>query len=280
MTIFKETSSEYGLRKRLVWSSLAQIRSPNEETALMFLRKWDDLPDNMKNESVRKYFYALHKKRCSLFIKRLFDVVVGSLLLIVLLPVFLIISIAIKTDSKSPVLFRQVRVTQYGKQFRIFKFRTMVNNADKIGAKVTTINDTRITKVGIFLRKYRLDEIPQLLNIIMGDMSFVGTRPEVVKYVNKYTDEMAATLLLPAGVTSEASIHYKNEEKLLVDIDNVDKIYVEIVLPEKMKFNLDSIEYFSLMGELKTMFRTVWAVFKGDKVTKVVEEKMKIYEVK
>lgn len=231
----------------------------------MILRKWDDLPDKMKNESVRKYYDVLHKKWFSLFIKRIFDIVVGLIALIVLSPVFLILSVVIKMDSKGPVLFRQVRVTQYGKRFRIFKFRTMVNNAEKTGAQVTTMNDSRVTKVGRFLRECRLDEIPQLFNIIAGDMSFVSTRPEVVKYVEQYTDEMMATLLLPAGVTSEASIEYRREERILSCVNNADQTYVEVVLPEKMKFNLRSIEKFSFFCELKTMIRTVLAVVKRDK---------------
>lgn len=231
----------------------------------MILRKWDDLPESIKNESVRKYYDVLHEKRFSLFIKRIFDIVVGLIALIFLTPVFLILSVVIKMDSKGPVLFRQVRVTQYGKQFRILKFRTMVNNAEKIGAQITTKNDSRVTKVGKFLRKYRLDEIPQLFNIIAGDMSFVGTRPEVVKYVEQYTDEMMATLLLPAGVTSKASIEYKGEEKILSCVDDADKTYVYVVLPEKMKINLKSIEEFGFFGEFKTMVRTVLAVIERDK---------------
>jgi len=184
---------------------------------------------------------------------------------------FLIISIAIKMDSKGSVLFRQVRVTQYGKRFRIFKFRTMVNNAEKIGAEVTTKNDIRVTRVGRFLRKFRLDEIPQLFNIIVGDMSFVGTRPEVVRYVEQYTEDMMATLLLPAGVTSEASIEYKGEEGILSCVHEVDKVYVEVVLPEKMRYNLKGIEEFSFFGDIKTIIRTVLAVTKRDKSLKCLE---------
>lgn len=237
----------------------------------MVLRRWDDLPVSMKNENVRKYYYVLHKKRFSLFIKRIFDVVFSLITLITLLPMFLIISIAIKMDSKGSVLFRQVRVTQYGKRFRIFKFRTMVNNAEKIGAEVTTKNDIRVTRVGRFLRKFRLDEIPQLFNIIVGDMSFVGTRPEVVRYVEQYTEDMMATLLLPAGVTSEASIEYKGEEGILSCVHEVDKIYVEVVLPEKMRYNLKGIEEFSFFGDIKTIIRTVLAVTKRDKSLKCLE---------
>ncbi|KRF60815.1 glycosyl transferase [Bacillus sp. Soil768D1] len=228
----------------------------------MKLKKWEELPDKLKNESVKNYYDILYKKKFSLLGKRIFDLVFAILLLIILLPILLIIGIAIKIDSKGPIFFRQVRVTQYDKTFRIFKFRTMVNNADKIGAQITTNNDNRITKIGNFLRKLRLDEIPQLFNIILGDMSFVGTRPEVVKYVEKYTDEMRATLLLPAGVTSEASIQYKDEERLLINANDADEEYVNNVLPEKMRYNLKSIETFNFISDLKTMVKTVIAVLK------------------
>ncbi|MGR5879871.1 sugar transferase [Bacillus pacificus] len=199
----------------------------------MILKRWENIPENMKVPSVKKYYDILYKKRFSLFFKRVFDIVMALIVLIVSLPVFIFIGIAIKLDSRGPVLFRQVRVTQYGREFKIFKFRTMVINADKLGTQVTTKNDNRITGVGKFIRKIRLDEIPQLFNVLLGDMSFVGTRPEVVKYVEKYTDEMLATLLLPAGITSKASIQYKNEEKLLSNADNADEVYINQVLPEK-----------------------------------------------
>lgn len=226
----------------------------------MILRKWEDLPQYMKNDDVRKYYDILENRKGSLVLIRVFDLVVAIILFILLLPIFILISIAIKVDSKGPIMFRQVRVTQYGKQFKIFKFRTMVNNADKIGSQVTTKNDARVTRTGNVLRKLRLDEIPQLLNIISGDMTFVGTRPEVIKYVEKYSHEMMATFLLPAGVTSEASIQYKDEEKLLESTEDADETYVYEVLPEKMKYNLESIEGFSFFNEVKTMFRTVGAV--------------------
>lgn len=231
----------------------------------MKLRKWEELPDNMKKDNVRKYYDILYKKPFSIYAKRIFDILVAILTFIILSPLFGVLSIAIKIDSKGPIMFRQVRVTQYGKQFKIFKFRTMVNNADKIGTQVTTKNDARVTRIGRLLRKLRLDEIPQLFNIILGDMSFVGTRPEVVKYVERYTDDMMATLLLPAGVTSEASIQYKDEELLLSNSDNADETYVNEVLPEKMKYNLRSIESFSFWKEIKIMFRTVGAVIKRDR---------------
>mgnify|MGYP004632664395 FL=1 len=174
------------------------------------------------------------------------------------------IAIAIKLDSEGPVFYRQERITTYGKHFKIHKFRTMVSNADKIGTAVTVGNDSRITRVGKRLRGCRLDELPQVLDLISGNMSFVGTRPEAVKYVEKYKPEYYATLLLPAGVTSEASIRYKDEAELLEAADAVDKVYIEEVLPGKMKFNLQSIKEFSFIGEIATMFRTVFAVLGKD----------------
>ena len=231
----------------------------------MKLVKWDELPDNMKNNEVRYYYEILSKKKTHLLYKRIFDLIVALILLIVLLPIMLVISLAIKLTDRGPVFYRQVRVTQYGKEFKIFKFRTMVMNADKIGTQVTVGDDPRITKVGKKIRKLRLDEIPQLLNVICGDMSFVGTRPEVVKYVEKYTNEMLATLLLPAGITSKASIKFKDEDKILEIASNVDKAYIEEVLPRKMYFNLNSIKEFTFLGEIKVMVETVLAVFSKDK---------------
>lgn len=228
------------------------------------LRKWDDLPDFMKCEEVRMYYNILAKKRVSIALKRIFDIVVGTILLIFLAIPMLIIAIMIKLDSKGPVFYRQERVTTYGKHFRIHKFRTMVSNADKIGTAVTVGNDNRITKVGSRLRGCRLDELPQVLDLISGNMSFVGTRPEAVKYVEKYKPEYFATLLLPAGITSEASIRYKNEAELLDPADDVDKVYVEKVLPDKMEYNLESIIKFSVFGDFTTMFRTVFAVLGKD----------------
>ncbi len=224
------------------------------------LRKWEDLPKKMQTEAVRPYYEYLNKRRGSLFLKRTFDIVVSTVLLILISPILLILAVMIATDSKGGIFYRQERVTQYGRVFRIFKFRTMVADADKIGTQVTVQNDSRITKIGEKLRKYRLDELPQLLNILMGDMTLVGTRPESIHYVEHYTPEMYATLLLPAGVTSEASILYRDEAKLLRDAENVDKVYVEKILPEKMKYNLEDIRRFSCVKEIGTIFRTVLAV--------------------
>ena len=226
----------------------------------MKLRKWEDLPAFMQCDEVREYYDILAKKKCALGLKRVFDVVVAVVMLIILAIPMLIIAAMIKMDSPGPVFYRQERVTTYGKRFRIHKFRTMVNNADKIGSAVTVGGDARITKIGSKLRNLRIDEIPQLIDVLSGDMSFVGTRPEAAKYVQQYTKEMNATLLLPAGITSEASIRYKDEAELLDSADDVDRVYVEEVLPGKMKYNLQSIKRFSFFGELATMFRTVFAV--------------------
>ena len=214
----------------------------------------------MQTEAVKPYYEILQKKQISLIFKRLFDIVVSLIMLLILSPVFLVLAIAIKLDTEGPVFYRQVRVTQYGKEFRIFKFRTMVNNADKIGSQVTVGGDSRITRVGKVIRECRLDEIGQLLNILGGSMTFVGTRPEVPKYVEKYTSEMWATLLLPAGVTSEASIRYKDEAALLDAAEDVDTTYIQDVLPGKMKYNLRSIQEYSFFKDIKTMFQTVFAV--------------------
>jgi len=221
---------------------------------------WEKLPPQMQTEAVKPYYDILQKKQIGLIFKRLFDIVVSLIMLLILSPVFLILAIAIKLDTEGPVFYRQVRVTQYGKEFHIFKFRTMVNNADKIGSQVTVGGDSRITRVGKVIRECRLDEIGQLLNILGGSMTFVGTRPEVPKYVEKYTPEMWATLLLPAGVTSEASIRYKDEAALLDAAEDVDATYIQDVLPGKMKYNLRSIQEYSFFKDIETMFQTVFAV--------------------
>ena len=246
----------------------------------MRLIKWDKLPQELKTEEAKKYYDILKKKRASLFFKRMFDIVVSTLMLIILSPVFLILAVAIKLDSSGPVFYRQTRVTQYCKTFRIFKFRSMVQNADK-GSLVTVGNDSRITRVGKFIRKYRLDEVCQLIDVFRGTMTFVGTRPEVQKYVDCYTPEMMATLLLPAGVTSLASIYYKDEAVLLDGAEDTDKTYIEKVLPGKMYYNLKAIENFSFWGDVKIMFMTFFAMlgkeYVGDyKVSKreTVEQKM------
>ena len=226
----------------------------------MILKKWEDLPENLRTDAVRPYYDLLAKRRGSLALKRCFDVVVSAVMLLILAPVFLVLAIAIKLDSPGPVFYRQVRVTQYGEEFRIFKFRSMVQGADKRGSLVTVSGDSRITRVGHFIRNCRLDELCQLIDIFRGTMTFVGTRPEVPKYVAAYTPEMMATLLLPAGVTSQASILYKDEAELLDAAEDVDAVYIRDVLPGKMKYNLDALKNFSFFSDIATMFQTVFAV--------------------
>ena len=228
------------------------------------LKKWDDLPDFMRVDEVRPYWEILNKRRGQLVLKRCFDLFMALILLVILAIPMGIIAVLIKKDSEGPVFYRQERVTTYGRHFRIHKFRTMVSNADKIGKAVTVENDSRITKIGAKLRGHRLDELPQVLDVISGDMSFVGTRPEAVKYVESYKPEYNATLLMPAGITSEASIRYKDEDKLLNAADDVDNVYVEKVLPEKMKWNLESVRRFQFLREILTMFRTVFTVLGKD----------------
>lgn len=230
----------------------------------MILRSWEKLPGFMQTEEVKPYYDSLKKKQGSILLKRVFDFVIALLLLLVLAIPMAIISVMIKIDSQGPVFYRQERVTTYGKHFFIHKFRTMVSDADKIGSAVTVGNDKRITKVGAKLRGCRLDELPQVFDVLSGNMSFVGTRPEAVKYVEKYRPEFLATLLLPAGITSEASIRYKDEAKLLDCANDVDRVYIEDVLPGKMRYNLKSVENFSLLNEISTMFRTLFAVLGKD----------------
>ena len=225
------------------------------------MKKWEQLPPNMQNAAVRPYYDSLQRRQGFLFVKRWFDIVASLLLIVILSPVLLVLSVWIKLDSKGPVFYRQERITQYGRPFRIFKFRTMVTNADQIGALVTTQGDARITRVGQRIRRGRLDELPQLFNILSGDMSFVGTRPEVRHYVDAYTDEMWATLLLPAGVTSPASIAYKDEDERLSTLTgqgmSTDEAYIRHILPEKMAFNLQYLRQCSMKQDLLTCIRTV-----------------------
>ena len=225
----------------------------------MKIIKWEQLPLEMQNGNVQKYYEILEKKKVSLYFKRAFDLIASIIMLVILLPIFFILAIAIKIDSPGPVFYRQERVTQYGKKFRIHKFRTMVQDADH-GSQVTLNNDCRITKVGKIIRNCRLDEIAQLLDVISGSMTLVGVRPESPKYVAVYTDEMMATLLLPAGVTNLASIYYKDEAKLLDGVEDPDKTYVEKILPGKMHYNLKGVEQFSFLGDLRIMFMTLMAI--------------------
>ncbi|MCI7771123.1 MAG: sugar transferase [Eubacterium sp.] len=236
----------------------------------MELRPWQLLPDEMRTKEVRKYYNILMKHRMWLKMKRFLDVIVAGIMLAVLIIPMGVIALAIRLDSPGPIFFRQARVTQYGRIFRIYKFRTMVDNASKLGSAVTVDNDVRITKVGAFLRKYRMDEFPQLFNILTGDMTLVGTRPEVPKYVKKYTKEMYATLLLPAGLTSRTSIAYKDEDKLLgeaVDEESTDNIYLNEVLPAKMRYNLESMKHFGVKSDATVLWDTFASVVGSERMT-------------
>ncbi len=238
------------------------------------MKKWEKLPEAFRNEEVKPYYDILAHKTASLVLKRIFDIFAAFVILCIVLPFMLIIAVWIVCDSRGGVFFLQRRVTTYGRVFRIVKFRTMVSNADKIGTAVTVGNDSRITKAGAKLRHIRLDELPQVLDVLKGDMSFVGTRPEAVKYVERYKPEYNATLLMPAGITSEASIRYKDEDKLLDAADDVDRVYVEEVLPAKMTWNLESVRRFRFLREILTMFRTVLAVLGKDYGEEPVKDKV------
>lgn len=233
----------------------------------MLLRRWEDLPPKMQTDAVRPYYNSLKSKKLSLLFKRVFDIVCSFLGLVVLSPIFLILAIAIKIDSPGPVFYRQKRMTRYMKEFRIFKFRTMVNNADKIGSQVTSDGDARITRVGKLIRKLRLDEFSQLIDIFLGRMTFVGTRPEAKKFLSAYTPEMLATFLLPAGLTSNTSLLYANEAERMAgctDPEEVDRIYSEELLPEKMNLNLEELITFSFWNDIKVVCKTFLVVFGKD----------------
>ena len=227
---------------------------------------WKDLPPELQCPEVRPYYEILYRRRGRLLIKRGFDIFASIVLLLLLAPVMFGIAIWIRTDSPGPVFFRQERVTAFGKRFRICKFRTMRTDAEQLGAKLTADQDPRITRVGKKIRDLRLDELPQLFNILKGDMSFTGTRPEVPEYVHQYAPEWRATLLLPAGVTSTASVLYRDEDETLrryTDMGlSVDRAYVEHILPEKMEYNLKDIKHFTLLHDLVILVRTVIAVIR------------------
>lgn len=227
----------------------------------MILREWKKLPAFMQVNEVRPYYDMLLKKKNILLCKRMFDIVASAVLSVILLPLLVFLALLIVFDSRGGAFYLQERVTQYGKTFKILKFRTMIVNADKAGPQVTVGDDRRITRIGRCLRKYRLDELPQLFNILIGDMTFVGTRPEVPEYVEKYMPEMRATLLLPAGVTSRASIHYKDEAVLLEGSIDPAEVYVEKILPAKMNYNLEALKKFGLWEDLKVMVLTLLEVF-------------------
>ena len=225
--------------------------------------RWENFPDSMKNECTLKYYNSISSKKISLIVKRFFDVICSLIFLIILFPVMILFSMLIKLESiNEPIFFKQKRITQYGKEFYIIKFRTMKSKSD-ISSSITYDNDPRVTKIGKILRKFRIDEFPQLINVFMGQMSFVGTRPEVQEYVDFYDNEMRSTLILPAGITSIASIKFKDEEKLLRDSKDVQKTYVENILPKKMVYNIEYIKQFNFLLDIKIMILTFCKVFLG-----------------
>lgn len=218
---------------------------------------YQELPAEMQNRTVQTYMELLNKNRFSLAAKRAFDIVVSFLILSVLSPLLLLLAAAIKIDSKGPVFYRQVRVGRYNQDFKIFKFRTMVQNADRVGPALTVGDDPRITRMGRLIRKCRLDEFSQLLNVLGGSMSLVGPRPEVRKYVDVYTPEYMATLLIRPGITATSSIAFKDEDKLLNSGGDPEQIYIEKILPPKMELNLSYLKNISVWNDIKIMFRTV-----------------------
>lgn len=230
------------------------------------MRTEHQMPQFMKNHYTLEAVKVLEKKKATLVFKRLFDICLSLILLVILSPVFLVLAICIKLEDGGPIFYRQQRITTYGRVFRIFKFRTMILNADKMGPLVTQDNDSRITKIGKKIRDFRLDEIAQLINVLTGDMTFVGTRPEVQKYVDAYSEEMMVTLLLPAGITSRSSIEFRNEadkiSKWMEQGLTADEAYIQKILPEKMRYNIDYISELSITQDIKVMLQTVFAVLR------------------
>ena len=250
------------------------------------LYRWEQLPGFMRTEEVRPYYEVLKTLVRPAGKANFLILWMSSVMLIILSPVFLTLAIWIKRDSVGPVFYRQERVTQYGRRFRIYKFRTMVQNADQIGSPGDCRRRFQNYQCRKKLRGRRLDELPQLINIWKGEMTFVGTRPEVPKYVKQYTKEMYATLLLPAGVTSEASIEFKDEDKLIAEGMeeglSADEVYVERVLPGKMRWNLDYMQKFTYFKEWKIMIKLFLLLFRGDIVRKiaVITQGVKLHDEK
>ena len=190
--------------------------------------------------------------------KRLFDLTIALIFSILFIPLWIFIAIAIKLNSKGPVFFRQVRVGLNGKHFRIFKYRSMIVDAEKKGLQITVGGrDPRITKIGYLLRKTKLDELPQLFNIILGDMSFVGPRPEVPKYVELYNEDQKRVLSVRPGITDVASIKYIDENELLKDAENPEQMYIEKIMPDKLNLNLEYLKRRSLLSDIGIIFQTV-----------------------
>ena len=194
-------------------------------------------------------------------LKRIFDITLSLFGLIILLPFMLMIAILIKLDSKGPVFFKQIRVTKNGREFKIFKYRTMKVGSDKY-SQITVGKDERITKIGSFLRKYKLDEIPQLINVLIGDMSLVGPRPEVPKYVALYTDEQKEILKVRAGITDYASIEFSNENDLLALEKDSEKAYIEKIMPKKIELNKKYLSEISMLTDIRIILLTIKKILK------------------
>ena len=190
-------------------------------------------------------------------IKRIFDFLLSLFGIIILSPIFIIVSIAIKLDSKGSILFLQKRVGRYGKEFNIYKFRTMVTDAEKLGKQITVGKDSRITRVGAFLRKFKIDELPQLFNVLKGDMSLVGPRPEVPKYVALYNEEQRKVLDIRPGITDMASLRYKDENDILGKVDNPEEYYINVIMKDKLNLNLEYIEKSNVFFDIYLILKTI-----------------------
>ena len=205
---------------------------------------------------------VLEKRKVHLALKRLMDVVISGGALLVIWPVLLLIALAIRIDDPGPVFYRQVRVGKDGKEFRIYKFRTMVVDADKKGLAITVGRDNRITRVGRILRKTKLDELAQLINVFTGEMSFVGPRPEVPKYVNLYTPYQRQVLLVRPGITDYASIAYRNENDLLEGAEDPERMYIETIMPDKIELNMKYLHEISPLADIRLIVSSIIAVIK------------------
>lgn len=227
----------------------------------MNLSNFDELPQSMQNDEVKRYHDILLTKKHTLWLKQVIDFLVCGIVFIITLPFFILFALLIKLTSKGPVFFRQERVGRNAKTFHILKFRTMVKDADRVGIQLTTGDDSRITSFGKFLRKINMDEMPQLLNVLKGDMSIIGTRPEVRRYVDIYSDEMMATLLIKPGMVSLASVKYKNESQLLSTASDPQSVYIEQILPDKMRYNLEYFTRISIKEDFSILKKTIACVF-------------------
>ena len=205
---------------------------------------------------------VLEKRKLQLVLKRAMDIVISGCALLVIWPVLVLIALAIKIDDPGPVFYRQVRVGKNGKEFRIYKFRTMVVDADKKGLAITVGRDNRITRMGSLLRKTKLDELAQLINVFTGEMSFVGPRPEVPKYVNMYTPYQRQVLLVRPGITDYASIAYRNENDMLEGAEDPERMYIDVIMPDKIELNMKYLREISPLADIRLIFSTIIAVIK------------------